>query len=160
MMPQCMDCLCMSKTKRFHGFNCVYSVCTILKRKSCHFDDYFYHWLHRKFSKCQISVQLVVKISSKWWLEFLFQVNWCRGHFLARPWRWESWWRHQMETFSALLALCERIHRGPVNSPHKGQWREALMFSLICAWINGWVNNGETGDLRRYRDHYDVIVMI
>ena len=34
------------------------------------------------------------------------------------------------------------------------------MFSLICVWINDWVNNGEAGDLRRYRDHYDVIVMI
>ena len=39
------------------------------------------------------------------------------------------------------------IHRSPVNSPHKGQWREALMFSLICARINGWVNNREAGDL-------------
>ena len=47
----------------------------------------------------------------------------------------------------------------PVNSPHKGQWRGALMFSLICAWINDWVNNREAGDLRRYRGHYDVIVM-
>ena len=26
------------------------------------------------------------------------------------------------------------IHRSPVNSPHKGQWRRAMMFSLICAW--------------------------
>ena len=50
-----------------------------------------------------------------------------------------SWWCHQMETFSALLA-------GP-RSPHKGQWRGALMFSLICDWINGWVNNREAGDL-------------
>ena len=33
------------------------------------------------------------------------------------------------------------IHRGPVNSPHIGQWRGALMFSLICTRINGWVNN-------------------
>ena len=47
----------------------------------------------------------------------------------------------------------------PVNSPHKGQRRGALMFSLICAWINGWVNIREAGDLRRYRAHYDVIVM-
>ena len=51
------------------------------------------------------------------------------------------------------------IHRSPVNSPHKGQWRGALMFSLICVWINGWVNNGEAGDLRRYRARYDVTVM-
>ena len=46
------------------------------------------------------------------------------------------------------------------NSPHKGQWRRALMFSLISVWINGWVNNGEAGDLRRYRTHYDVTVML
>ena len=52
------------------------------------------------------------------------------------------------------------IHRSSVNSPHKGQWRGALMFSLICVWINGWVNNREAGDLRRYSAHYDVIVMI
>ena len=51
------------------------------------------------------------------------------------------------------------IHRSPVNFPHKGQWRGALMFSLICAWINGWVNNGKAGDLRRHRAHYDVTVM-
>ena len=60
-----------------------------------------------------------------------------------------SWWRHQMVTFSA----------SPVNSPHKGQWRGALMFSFICAWINGWVNNRGAGDLRRLRTHYDVLVM-
>ena len=36
--------------------------------------------------------------------------------------RGDSWWRHQMETFSALLAICAGIHRSPVNSPHKGQW--------------------------------------
>ena len=34
------------------------------------------------------------------------------------------------------------------------------MFSLICIWINGWVNNREAGDLRSYRAHYDVIVML
>ena len=51
------------------------------------------------------------------------------------------------------------IHRSPVNSPHKDQWRGALMFSLICAWINGWANNREAGDLRRHRTHYDVTVL-
>ena len=35
----------------------------------------------------------------------------------------------------------------------------ALLFSLICVWINGWVNNRESGDLRRHRAHYDVTVM-
>ena len=70
-----------------------------------------------------------------------------------------SWWRHQMETFSALLAIFAVNSPVPVNSPHKGQWRGALMFSLICVWIKDWVNNREAGDLRRYRAHYDVIVM-
>ena len=69
------------------------------------------------------------------------------------------WWRHQMETFSALLALCAGNSPVPANSPHKGQWRGALMFSLISARINDWVNNREAGDLRRHRGHYDVSVM-
>ena len=51
------------------------------------------------------------------------------------------------------------IHRSPVNSPHKGQWRGALMFLWSAPWINGWVNNREAGDLRRHRAHCDVIVM-
>ena len=39
------------------------------------------------------------------------------------------------------------------------RWCGALMFSLICARINHWVNNREAGDLKRYRARYDVIVM-
>ena len=64
-------------------------------------------------------------------------------------------WKH----FPRYWPLVQGIHRSPVNSPHKGQWRGALIFSLICVWKNGWVNNGEAGDLRRYRAHYDVTVM-
>ena len=71
----------------------------------------------------------------------------------------ETWWRHQMEPFSALPALCARNSPVPMNSPHKGQWRGALMFSLISPWINNWVNNRDAGDLRRHRGHYDVNVM-
>ena len=82
------------------------------------------------------------------------------GGTYHKPWYlWYTWWRHQMETFSALLAICAGNSPVPVKSPHKGQWRVALMFTLICARINGWVNNHEAGDLRRHRAHYDVIVM-
>ena len=70
-----------------------------------------------------------------------------------------SWWRHQMETSYVLLAICAGNSPVMVNSSHKGQWRGALMFSLICVWIKGWVNNREAGDLRRYSAHYDVTVM-
>ena len=73
-----------------------------------------------------------------------------------------SWWCHQMETFSVLLALC--VGNSPVTGEFcaqiKGQWHGALMFSLICAWINAWENNCEAGDLRCHHAHYDVIAMI
>ena len=51
------------------------------------------------------------------------------------------------------------LWRELVNSPHKGQWRGALIFSFICAWINGWVNNRQVGVLRLHRALYDVIVV-
>ena len=44
--------------------------------------------------------------------------------------------------------------------PHtKASDSGVLIFSFICAWTNNWVNNGDAGDLRRNRSHYDVIVM-
>ena len=64
-------------------------------------------------------------------------------------------WKH----FPRYSPFVREIHRSPVNSPHKGQWHGCLMFSLICARINSWVNNGEAGDLRRHRTHYDATVM-
>ena len=48
-------------------------------------------------------------------------------------------WKH----FPPYNPFVRGIHRSPVNSPHKSQWRGALMVSLICAWINCWVNNHE-----------------
>ena len=64
-------------------------------------------------------------------------------------------WKH----FPCYWPFVRGIHRLPVNSPHKGQWRGTLMFSLIWVWMNGWVNNREAGDLRHHRTHYDVTVM-
>ena len=46
------------------------------------------------------------------------------------------------------------------RSPHKCQWRGALIFSLICVWISSWVNNRKAGDLRRHRARYYVTVTI
>ena len=64
-------------------------------------------------------------------------------------------WKH----FSRYWPFVRGIHRSPVNCPHKGHWRGALMFSLIYARMNGWINNREAGDLRRHRAHYYVTVM-
>ena len=61
--------------------------------------------------------------------------------------------------FPQYWPFVQGIHRSPVNSLHKGQWHGSLMLSLICAWINGWLNNREAGDLGLHRAHYDVTVM-
>ena len=61
-------------------------------------------------------------------------------------------WKH----FLRYWPFGRGIRRSPVNSPHKGQWRIALMFSLICAWTNGWVNIRDAGDLRCHLPHYVV----
>ena len=71
-----------------------------------------------------------------------------------------SWWRHQMETCSAYWPFVRGIHRSLVNSPHKGQRCGALMFSLVCVWLNGGKSIVRLVILRRSCAHYDVIVMI
>ena len=76
--------------------------------------------------------------------------------------RHPQWFRCPMMTSSngnIFLVTGHLCVNSPVNSPHKGQWRGALKFSLICTRMSGWVNNGEAGDLRRHRAHYDVTVM-
>ena len=95
-------------------------------------------------------------------LQFSRKILWCMSGLLLEKTSWGKFyhdyaikWKH----FPRYWPFVQGMHRYPVNSPHKGQWRGALMFSLICAWINGWVNNREAGDLRRSRADYDVIVM-
>ena len=112
--------------------------------------------LRSNCSSCCLSHAIKVGFGAQWLSSPLGVVTWPLLRGWARPpgsLLWEcfmySWWRHQMEAFSALLAICAR------NSPVDG----ALMFSLICTRINGWVNNGDAGDLRRHRAHYDVTIM-
>ena len=89
-----------------------------------------------------------------------------RDHFVCAPSQWEttlhcnvvSHWLGAHTKWS--LGRSVRSHGDQaVNSPHKDQWRGALMFSLICAWMNRRVNTRDAGDLRRHRGHYDVTVI-
>ena len=64
-------------------------------------------------------------------------------------------WKH----FPRYWPFVRGIHRSPVNSPDKGQWRGAF-FYFICVWMHGWVNNREADDMRRYGAHYGVTVMV
>ena len=75
-----------------------------------------------------------------------------RRHQISKT---NTWWRHQMETFSASLASW-RESTGDRWIPFTKASDEELFVSLICAWANGWANNWDAGDLRRLRAHYDV----
>ena len=65
-------------------------------------------------------------------------------------------WKH----FPRHWPFVQGTHPSSVNSPHKGQWCGALMFSLICVWTNGCTNNRNAGNLRQHRAHYDVTVKL
>ena len=87
----------------------------------------------------------IFRVMKTWHSQFLTKPRLLTAWYQYCP---PSWWRHQMETFPRHWTFVRGIHRSRVNSAHKGQWRGALMFSLICAWMKGWVNNREAGDLR------------
>ena len=71
----------------------------------------------------------------------------------------ETWWRHQMEAFSALLAICAGNSPVPVEFPTQRPVTRSFDVYFDLRLINDWVNNREAGDLRRHVDHYDVSVM-
>ena len=64
-------------------------------------------------------------------------------------------WKH----FPRYRPFVKGIHRWLVDSLHKGQWRGALFFSMICDWTNGWTNNRDVGFGSCHRARYDFIVM-
>ena len=77
---------------------------------------------------------------------------------------WESYgvshndiikWKH----FPHYWPFVRGIHQWAMDSPHKGQWHGALMFSLICARTYIWANNWDASDLRHHHTQYDVTVM-
>ena len=109
--------------------------------------------------------ELLCLLASLIYILYLLKPRGYRGTGSHLRWRRRgmSFWQHddviKWKHFPRNWPFVREIHRSPVNFPHKGQWRGALMFSLIYVWINGWVNNREAGDLRRQHDHYDVIVM-
>ena len=99
------------------------------------------------------------RVSCGWWVQLTFR------HFFVNEWHTQFngtthdgviKWKH----FPCYWPSLREIHQSPVNYHHKGQWRGALMFSLIWAWTNGYVNNRNANDLKcRHRAHYDATVM-
>ena len=145
--------------KRDKMFHYIHMICNIIDMGAAPEKNMRYDLLQRR----HMSVAVVQTTNSQF-LQQLVLANrkeWHRSSELLDPLREESsggrsillapsymrqelaWLRHQMETFSPLLAHCAG------NSPAPGQWRGALVFSFICVWIDSWVNNREAGDLRR-----------
>ena len=71
----------------------------------------------------------------------------------------DAWWRHQMESLSTLLAICAGNSPVTVKFPAQTPGTRSFDVFFDLRLINGWVNNGEAGDVRRHCAHYDVIVM-
>ena len=123
----------------------------ITENKRSLFWQLYRQWWRRKLSLRQLTGDISNKKLSNWW-PFVFS-DWCNRKIvpMSMKWPWMIWiiftgihddvikWNH----FPRYWPFVRRIHWLPVNSLHKGQWRGALMFSSICAWINGWVNNRE-----------------
>ena len=130
---------------------CLMSIRTSVK--CCSLDIYnVVHWMQSKPLWCWINLEKKIVLE---FLSFLSsQIKMVQGFEIHLHHDHVIKWKR----FLRFWSFVRGIHRSPVNSPHTGQWRGALMFSLICGWINGWVNNREAGDLRRHRAHYDVTV--
>ena len=138
--------------------NVLWQMATILSRPQCVYTSMSKHvWQQRAYPGC-IPITLM-KIYETLWNKVYQRTNKNTSQKLCERFALchddVIKWKH----FPRCWPFVRGIHRSPVNSPHKGQWRGALMFTLICARINGWVNNREAADLRRYRGHYDVTVM-
>ena len=107
------------------------SAILVIRTESC--DVHYFLYVH-------LSLMLPNKfLSSEFWV--------CHDNVIK--------WKH----FPSYCPFVRGIHRSPLNSPHKGQWRGALMFSLVYILTKGWANNREAGYLRRHRTHYGVTVM-
>ena len=68
-------------------------------------------------------------------------------------------WHQSIPQINAGIMLIAPLWTGPGEFPTQRPVTRSFMFSLICVWINRWINNREAGDLIRYHAHYDVIVM-
>ena len=143
-----------------------------LRCHRAHYDVIVMRRMHNKVISQRVRILSYLR-TDIWSLKFtFFSKAWCSTKaFNGAIEYWNTYWiilkiRHNLtcdvitwKHFPRYWPFVRGIHRSPVKSQHRGQWRGALMFSLICVWINGWVKNREAGDLRRYRAHYDIIVM-
>ena len=114
--------------------------------------------LRRHRAHYDVTVMLDGKISIESWTILFYSAYWlCSCMHVMMCWDHVSCMMTSSNgnIFRVTGLLCNSPRKG-----HEGQWRWALMSSLICAWTTGWVNNRDIGDLRRHHAYYDVTVII
>ena len=110
------------------------------------------NWYHVLRNSFHVSTQTQSK-------DILYSGRWVKLLYTAENNQFTLRWRHQMETFPALLALC--AGNSPVTGEFPSQRYVTRNFDVFFDLRpnNGWVNNRKSVDLRRHRTHYDVNVM-
>ena len=148
------------------GAGLIYSFClvwhwTVISKDSCNQKLGLKYMVRKTLSYFFIKLRIELSTGSKPLIPLVMLTTQSDAH---------QWWSpviliHKMTSsnwniFPRYWSFVRGIHHWPVNSPHKDQWRGALIFSFISAWTNSSTHNGEAGDLRRHRTQYDVIVII
>ena len=90
------------------------------------------------------------------WTNLVGILKWCEDAIRKRAQDDVSKWKY----FLRYWLFVRKIHRWLVDSPYKGQWCGAFLFSVIWAWAKVWANNRDAGNLRLHRTHYAVTVMV
>ena len=119
-----------------------------------YFEEFADHTPTCSYHRCRPGAKVEIQACS--WPSFTLV---CHEAYVMEeyiPW---TWWRYQMETFSALLAICAG------NSPVTGEFpaqkpvtRSFAVFLDLC--LNKRLSKQSwAGNLRRHRAHYDVTVM-
>ena len=89
---------------------------------------------------------------SGWWLigrQGQLEPSWMRlweGLLFIYSASHKTWWRHDIENFSALLDQYSRFPRSVVDSPHKGWVIRSFGVLFVVKWLSRWTNNGVTTD--------------
>ena len=96
------------------------------------FNDFFWQSTFNGAPSTSLTSKILLIFGRR---QFIILIGLCGKEFIYHVHDDVIKWKH----FSRYWTFVQAIHRSPVNSPHKGQWRGALMFSLITAWINAWV---------------------
>ena len=143
-------CIFLGIYRKQHCEHFVYSI-----QYDLHFGVWDHRYLDVLFNRL---FTLAIKELSK------LRINgrWGKGVLVTgwlTPQTFNSWWRHQMETFSTLLAIC--VGNSPVTGEIPGQRPVTRSFDVFFDLrLNKRLSKQSwAGDLRRHRTHYRVSVM-